>query len=350
MRFPASRGSFADFQGDIDNYQGEENDIIVASLTRSNEEGNVGFMSSPERLNVLLSRARNGLIIIGNSKTFLKSRSGKETWSKFFDLIKRLGYFYEGLPVRCEQHNDVKNVLRLPEDFERLCPDGGCTESWFVPFLTLPGFADYLNPCVYSGITMKCGIHTCPRKCHNPQAHKDLTCARASKVQLPCGHSVSRGCGQSKALPDTCFACKLAKRKAGVDNAADEDGAGPVVNPLRLLTLGHRHPRRPRRRHGETGKPVPRMITGVGVAVGPRISPRRFSRTIAALVEVQTRTRMGYSVGRSHSQIRPTLMTWTVRIPGGLLIPSGDGTYRRVGVYWLLTGSISMPPVPIDVK
>lgn len=92
-------------------------------------------MSSPERLNVLLSRARNGLIIIGNSETFLKSRSGKETWSKFFDMIKRLGYFYEGLPVRCERHNGIKNVLKLPEDFERLCPDGGCTEPWFVPFL-----------------------------------------------------------------------------------------------------------------------------------------------------------------------------------------------------------------------
>ena len=117
---------------------------------------------------------------------------------------------------------------------------------------------------------------------------------------------------------------------------------GPVVNPLRLLTLSHRHPRRPRRRHGEAGKPVPRMIAEAGVAIGPRITPRRFSTTIAALVEVQTRTRMGYSVGRSRSQIRRTLMTRTVRIPGGLLIPSGDGTCRRVGTYWLLTGSISM--------
>ena len=120
----------------IDNYQGEENDIVVASLTRSNEEGNIGFMSSPERLNVLLSRARNGLIIIGNSETFLKSRSGKEIWSKFFDMIQQQGYFYEGLPVRCEQHDKVENVLKSPEDFERLCPDGGCSEPWFVPFLT----------------------------------------------------------------------------------------------------------------------------------------------------------------------------------------------------------------------
>ncbi|KAF9791979.1 P-loop containing nucleoside triphosphate hydrolase protein [Thelephora terrestris] len=120
------------------NYQGEENDIIIASLTRSNEGGKIGFMSSPERLNVLLSRARTGLIVVGDSETFLKSESGKELWTKFFDMIKRLGYFYEGLPVRCEQHNDFENVLRLPKDFAELCPDGGCIEPWFVrSFLSL---------------------------------------------------------------------------------------------------------------------------------------------------------------------------------------------------------------------
>jgi len=93
-------------------------------------------MSSPERLNVLLSRARLGLVIVGNSRTFLKSRNGKEIWFKFLDMIKRFGYFYEGLPVRCEQHNDARHILRLPEDFERLCPDGGCSEPWCVSFYT----------------------------------------------------------------------------------------------------------------------------------------------------------------------------------------------------------------------
>ena len=104
------------------------------SLTRSNKEGNIGFMSSPERLNVLLSRARIGLVIIGNSETFLKSRSGKEIWSKFLEMMKRFGYIYEGLPVRCEQHSGVENVLKGPEAFETLCPDGGCSEPWFVSF------------------------------------------------------------------------------------------------------------------------------------------------------------------------------------------------------------------------
>ena len=205
----------------VDNYQGEENEIIVASLTRSNEEGNIGFMSSPERLNVLLSRARTGLVIIGDSETFLKSRGGKEIWTKFFDMIKRLGYFYEGLPVQCEQHNDAKNVVKVPEGFTRLCPDGGCSEPWFVSSHTLIDSADYLIGWLYSGAAMSCGIHTCPRKCHRRQGHNDLICLEKVQTTLPCGHSVGRACHRSKGSLDACAACKLAQRKATVDKVND---------------------------------------------------------------------------------------------------------------------------------
>jgi superfamily I DNA and/or RNA helicase len=38
----------------IHNYQGEESDIFIACLTRSNDAGDIGFMSSPQRVNVLL--------------------------------------------------------------------------------------------------------------------------------------------------------------------------------------------------------------------------------------------------------------------------------------------------------
>lgn len=87
-------------------------------------------MSSPERLNVLLSRARIGLIIIGNSETFLQSRKGKDTWRPFFDLLSKQGHIYEGLPVRCQQHPDKTAVLKQKVDFDENCPDGGCSEPW----------------------------------------------------------------------------------------------------------------------------------------------------------------------------------------------------------------------------
>ena len=49
----------------IDNYQGEESDVVIGSLTRGNENGDVGFMAAPERLNVLITRARDCLILVG---------------------------------------------------------------------------------------------------------------------------------------------------------------------------------------------------------------------------------------------------------------------------------------------
>lgn len=89
-------------------------------------------MSSPQRLNVLLSRARDALIIIGNAETFVNSRKGGALWSRLIDLLKWDGHLYEGLPVRCERHRDKFALLCKPEEFDRECPDGGCRESWYV--------------------------------------------------------------------------------------------------------------------------------------------------------------------------------------------------------------------------
>ena len=114
----------------IDNYQGEESDNVVASLTRSNPRHDIGFMSEPERLNVLLSRARNALIIIGNPETFLGARKGKGMWNKFWGLLKDGGHVYDGFPIRCERHPMTTSILSLPRDFDVECPDGGCKEPW----------------------------------------------------------------------------------------------------------------------------------------------------------------------------------------------------------------------------
>lgn len=115
---------------DPDNYQGEESDIVLVSMTRSNKSHDIGFMAAPERLNVLLSRARDGLIMIGNSETFMNARKGKEVWRKLFDHMKENNHIYEGFPVKCEKHPDRTALLSSAEDFEIQCPDGGCKEPW----------------------------------------------------------------------------------------------------------------------------------------------------------------------------------------------------------------------------
>lgn len=57
----------------VDGFQGQERDIIIISLVRSNEHGQIGFLSDLRRMNVAMTRARMKLIILGNSETLKHS-------------------------------------------------------------------------------------------------------------------------------------------------------------------------------------------------------------------------------------------------------------------------------------
>ena len=56
----------------VDGFQGQERDIILISMVRNNEQGQVGFLSDLRRMNVAITRARMKLIIIGHSPTLCK--------------------------------------------------------------------------------------------------------------------------------------------------------------------------------------------------------------------------------------------------------------------------------------
>ncbi|MCF2506915.1 AAA domain-containing protein [Dyadobacter sp. CY107] len=53
----------------IDSFQGQERDIVYISMTRSNPEGEIGFLSDIRRMNVAMTRARKKLVVIGDSAT-----------------------------------------------------------------------------------------------------------------------------------------------------------------------------------------------------------------------------------------------------------------------------------------
>ena len=71
----------------VDGYQGREKEVIILSTVRANENGNIGFLSDKRRLNVALTRARRGLIIIGDDRTLRHDK----TWSGWLDWINEMG-------------------------------------------------------------------------------------------------------------------------------------------------------------------------------------------------------------------------------------------------------------------
>lgn len=56
----------------VDGFQGQERDVIVISMVRSNNDGNIGFLRDLRRMNVAMTRARMKLIIIGSVETLTK--------------------------------------------------------------------------------------------------------------------------------------------------------------------------------------------------------------------------------------------------------------------------------------
>jgi superfamily I DNA and/or RNA helicase len=70
----------------VDGFQGQERDIIVISLVRSNEEGKIGFLRDLRRMNVAITRARMKVIILGDRHTLTRH----PFYNKLYQYIKAL--------------------------------------------------------------------------------------------------------------------------------------------------------------------------------------------------------------------------------------------------------------------
>ena len=170
----------------VDNYQGEENDIILLSLVRSNFDENIGFLKETNRLNVALTRAKKGLFVIGNfdmlkNKSEFVHRICSEAVKKVPPVIGT------HLTLCCQNHPNTKIMVSHAKDFD-YAPEGGCT-----------------LPCRFR---LSCG-HTCTRSCHPyDRDHSQFLCLKpCQKVFQKCQHNCLRKCSEN------CGRCEIKMKK-----------------------------------------------------------------------------------------------------------------------------------------
>lgn len=172
----------------VDNYQGEENDIVLLSMVRSNDTGKLGFLDKENRVCVALSRARIGLFVVGNFDMMCTYAKKTQFWNTVVKTLKEKGCFGTELSLFCQNHPKRQIQAKNASDFDS-CPEGGCQ--------------------VKCDARLLCG-HACRRFCHpEDQNHKSYICYVQCLSTCSSGHT----CDQLCHFPDPCN-CKVFVPKA----------------------------------------------------------------------------------------------------------------------------------------
>jgi hypothetical protein len=74
----------------VDAFEGEEADVVILSLVRSNEAERIGFLKKAQRLNVAISRAKQLLVVVGDIET-MTGREGQDLYRPLLEHVEREG-------------------------------------------------------------------------------------------------------------------------------------------------------------------------------------------------------------------------------------------------------------------
>ena len=167
----------------VDNFQGEENDIILLSLVRSNKQRKIGFLGVNNRVCVALSRAREGLFCVGD---FALLAEKSTLWRDIVKYMRDQGAVGESLQLFCTNHPERRIYAKVAEDFKQ-APEGGCT-----------------MPCQFR---LPCG-HVCERACHpDDNNHQLYSCRKNCRVELCVEHQST--CNKKCHFGEECSGCPV---------------------------------------------------------------------------------------------------------------------------------------------
>ncbi|KAI0420848.1 hypothetical protein F5X98DRAFT_330813, partial [Xylaria grammica] len=155
----------------VDNFQGEEAKVVVISLVRSNNEKRCGFLNTPNRINVLLSRAKHGMYLISNSDTY----EHIPMWAHVIAMLRDKNNIGPILELQCPRHPDHPIEVSTPDHFLQFSPEGGC-----------------LRQCDQR---LSCG-HACINRCHSQVLHNAVRCLEpCPRPKKGCEHHCRLFCG-----------------------------------------------------------------------------------------------------------------------------------------------------------
>ncbi|KXN82337.1 NFX1-type zinc finger-containing protein 1 [Leucoagaricus sp. SymC.cos] len=178
--------------GTVDIFQGQEAKIVIVSLVRNSGQidtgsASIGFLKSPNRINVALSRAKHGLYVLGNAANLRQN----PTWSTILDEMEAEDQVGPAFPIICPRHPEKTRLVSKPGDIPIHAPSGGCT-----------------LPC---DARLSCG-HICPSVCHSAlDNHRSTRCmAPCNRTPCPRKHPCSKRCS------DDCGDCEFPMYKVAL--------------------------------------------------------------------------------------------------------------------------------------